>query len=227
MKNSTLQYLIIFIVLFSAGSREMMMAQTDEREIFREAAGMKSLIYRGTMAPEYNFRYNGHCYAQTQEFLEGYIMYNDRFYENVLLNIDASADLMLVRHMIAMSLVGDYVDYAVIGGQRYVNLEYKGRFKGAPHGFCKELFSSENIKFYSKVSKILSSDEGYHNGKDIGYEDPWYNEYVETPSGNLKVLKYFRYVVKYYVVHDSQAVQIRNKKSFLKLLQLIALKDIT
>ena len=191
-------------------------AQAREGEIYRQAAGVKSLIFRGRMAPEYKFGYNGHCYAEKKEFTLGSVMYNERLYENVLLNVDACADLLLVRSTMAMSTVRDYVDYALIGSDRYVNLNYNGRCQGAPEGFCKELCSGAGLTFYSKVSKKISTDEGYHNGKDIGYEDPDYSEYLSTPSGNVKVLRYFRFKERFYLVRDGKAVQILNRRSFLK-----------
>ncbi|MGN1221018.1 MAG: hypothetical protein ACI4TU_08765 [Candidatus Cryptobacteroides sp.] len=210
----TFKTLAICLILYSANLD--LRAQAQEGEIYRQAAGVKSLIFRGRIAPEYKFGYNGHCYAEKKEFTLGSVMYNERLYENVLLNVDACADLLLVRNTMAMSTVRDYVDYALIGSDRYVNLNYNGRCQGAPEGFCKELCSGAGMTFYSKVSKKISTDEGYHNGKDIGYEDPDYSEYLSTPSGNVKVLRYFRFKERFYLVRDGKAVQILNRRSFLK-----------
>lgn len=207
---------ILYILLF-VFSPVLIQAQSHERADYAGAAGEKSLLYRGRLAPEYNFRFNGHCYAESKEFLPGSVMYNGRLYENVLLNIDAYADLLLARYVMITALARDYVDYTVIGGRRYVNLNYQGRCKDAPTGFCEELYTAGDLGFYSKITKRLDSDDGYHNGEDIGYYDPDYMEYVKTPTGDQKLHRYFYRIQKYYVVKDGRAVQVKSKRAFLKL----------
>ena len=207
---------ILYILLF-VFSPVLIQAQSHERADYAGAAGEKSLLYRGRLAPEYNFRFNGHCYAESKEFLPGSVMYNGRLYEDVLLNIDACADLLLTRYVMVSATARDYVDYAIIDGRRYVNLNYRGRCKDAPAGFFEELCTNGDLGFYSKITKRLDSDDGYHNGEDIGYYDPDYQEYVHTAAGDVKLHRYFYRIQKYYVVKDGRAVQVKSKRAFLKL----------
>ena len=64
-----LRSLVICLMLSSVSLN--LLAQAQEGEIYRQAAGVKSLIFRGRMAPEYKFGYNGHCYAEKKEFTLG------------------------------------------------------------------------------------------------------------------------------------------------------------
>lgn len=211
------RYILLSVLPILITLSPSLFAQSAERAAYAEAAAEKALIYRGRLAPEYNFRCNGHCYVESKEFKRGSVMYNGRLYEDVLLNIDACSNLLLVKQVMCSATVRDYVDYAVIDGRRYVNLNYQGRCENAPEGFLEEICKGGGLGFYSKVTKRISSDDGYHNGEDIGYYDPDYLEYVTTPAGDMKVQRYFQYFKKYYVVKDGNAYMVRNRRAFLKL----------
>ncbi len=188
----------------------------EDNALYAEAAKEKSMLTRGALAPEYHFLHNGTWYAESKEFKAGDVLYNGRLYRNVKLNIDACKNLLVVQTGVVTATVPDYVEYAVIDGQKYVNLRFQNRVENAPEGFCKVEFEGP-IAFYSLVQKTISNSTGYHNGDDIGYVDPDYKAYIQMGDREVSVDTYFLYSKKFYAVKDGVCVQIRNRRKFLKL----------
>lgn len=189
---------LLFILLAISAGLTCGAQQYAEESGYLDATREKAMLYRGMMAPQYRFSYNGTFYAEQKEFLEGEIMYNGRLYRGVPLNIDACTGLVVVRSGHCFALDPDYVEYAVIGKSRYENF---------PEGLMKVIYRTDDLTIYSHTRKELRHDSNYHNGDDIGYEDPNYN-----PS----VTSYFMKVVKYYVL-DREGFR-RIKKSALRKL---------
>ena len=96
------RYILLSVLPILITLSPSLFAQSAERAAYAEAAAEKALIYRGRLAPEYNFRCNGHCYVESKEFKRGSVMYNGRLYEDVLLNIDACSNLLLVKQVCAL-----------------------------------------------------------------------------------------------------------------------------
>ena len=197
-------------VLMLLGCGLAMRAQTpaayDDQTVFMEAAREKALIYRGSLAPEYHFRCNGIVYAERREFLSGSVMYNGCLYNDVMLNIDACAQLLCVKASVICATDTEYVEYACFGGAKFVNLGFGNRIADAPAGYCKLLYEG-SVAFYKQIRKTLVTDNGYHNGEDIGYYDPDYSDRTET---------YFALEEKDYLVKEGRAIPIRSKRAFLK-----------
>ncbi len=211
---------LLTLVIVAAAS-EWAKAQTqhyryDDNAAYMASAQEKSLLYRGRLAPEYRFQYNGHCYAASRDFKKGEVLYNGRLYTDVLLNIDAYKQLLVVKANLISATDPQYVEYAFIDGVKYVNLSFEGRIKDAPKGFCSSEFEGD-VSFYALVVKTLTSDDAYHNGADIGYTDPNYKEYVKVAGHDTRLNTYFAYSVKYYLVIDGRAVQVKTRAALLKL----------
>lgn len=199
----------------SAQTTDLSHRQYEDNRIYYEAALEKSLLTRGTVAPEYRFQHNGTWYAETKEFKIGDVFYNGRLYQGVNLNIDACKNLLVVKTGIITATDPAYVDYAIIDGQKYVNLRYGDRVSNAPKGFCKVEFEGE-ISFYSLIQKSIQSSPGYHNGDDIGYFDPDYRDNVLIGTRTVSVDTFFSYSRKFYLVKDGCCYQIKSRSSFLK-----------
>lgn len=199
-------------VLASAQSRYHLY---DDNAIYSASAKEMALLYRGMMAPEYRFQYNGHCYFETRDFLPGQVLYNGRLYDGVDLNIDACCQILVVKCNLILATNTEFVDYAFIGGKKYVNLHYKDRVPSAPSGFLRADYEGE-YSFYTQVRKTLSSDSEYHNGEDIGYFDPDYRVTIMSAGRDITVTSYFAHSAKFYMVYDGVATQVRTRAAFLK-----------
>ena len=182
---------------------------------YQDAAKERSILFRGMLAPEYKFKHNGTCYAESKQFQKGEILYNGRLYRDVDLNLDACSQMVVVRSGLITATDSKYVEYALIGDSRFVNLQFDGSIKDAPKGYCKQIHKGP-VSFYALITKTIEMDDGYHNGEDIGYDDPDYQEYTTVAGRQVRIPGYFAYGVKYYVVKDGAARQVRNKAAILK-----------
>ena len=159
----------------------------DDYALFREAAGNASLLYRGQRAFSYEQVFNGTFYAVSPDFRNGSVVYGGRRYDDVLLNIDAARQELLVRlpgSIIDKVLDGRLVEEFTIDGQRFVNLQYSCG-PAAPAGYWAVLYDG-NTKFLRRVSKTLENDVDGRKSDLTGYDGPYrrtvYQVFVRTFS---------------------------------------------
>lgn len=216
MKRTVADILSLFLLLFPAvSSAQDTYRQYDDNRTYLESAREKSMLFRGLLAPEYRFQYNGNCYVAGKDFLPGRVMYNGRLYDGVYLNIDACRQVLEVKDNLIFATDADHVEYACIGDSKYVNLSFGGRVGNAPAGFLRADYEGE-YSFYTLVRKTLSSDSEYHNGDDIGYYDPDYKVSVQSGGRDVRVNMYFACSMKYYMVVDGVAEQVKSRSAFLR-----------
>lgn len=148
-----------------------------EYELFSEAAGSKSVLYRGQSATKYMLRYNGHYFWDTREYKPGTVMYNGKLYKDVLLNVDACEQELLTRVSMGSSeikLQREYVEWFQIGEDRYVNLKLQNVAENVADGFYIEHITPSG-PVYFRVEKLLNSSVNNNNGySGIGYDDEYY-----------------------------------------------------
>lgn len=196
-----LKTLAFWLLLVSSG----LAAQTPY-EVFKEAAGAQSVLFRGRQATQYAFHFNGNPYWDMPEFRLGNLEYNEKIYENVLLNIDAVSQDVLVKYeesMPAISLYREDVGTVFIGGNKYRNLSAEG-VEGAPVGFFLVLLEGGGQEVFMQVTKALQKAVDNRNGKPIGYYDPDYD-----PT----VLEFFDYTAKYYSLKDGVLTKVGRRKA--------------
>ena len=135
------------------------------------------MLYRGKLAKRYNNNFNGTPYWDTLSFRPGAVMYNGHLYEDVLIKIDAAEQKLVVKassDMAAMSPDGRQIEWFTRGSSLFVNLVYEG-VESAPNGFFR-VMSDSSPAILQQVRKYQYSSTGNHNGSEIGYYDPDYNE---------------------------------------------------
>lgn len=173
------------------------------------ASGKNAVLFRGRRAFNYNVKYNGHCYWQTPEFKLGEIDYNGKHYEDVLLNIDANREEVLVKgkdFIVAIALITDEIERFSIAGDQFVRPEGP-RKKNCPDGFYQILNPGADNVVYKKVHKIFTSNtnnNNENNGAAIGYEDPNYD---------VTVINFFEYNAKYFIRKDGVLKKIGKGKA--------------
>ena len=159
-----------------------------ELQAFQDAAGDRSILFRGQQAARYLFTANGHPYWSQPEFERGDITFEGNFYHNVPINIDAHAQRALVRFEdspFAVALVPALTSSFTMGDRRFVGV---GPGQAVPEGFY-EIFGEGPELVYKNVYKRLDSSVNNVNGSVIGYEDPNYRS---------DVTRHFAYLKSYY-----------------------------
>lgn len=185
-------------------------AQQAEFEAFQKAASYKSVLYRGRAPQLYTgILYNGTYFWNTPEFLPGSVTFNGKHYTNVLLNIDACAQEVLVQSnpgAPAVVITRSKVTELEIGGKKYVNLELSGQPDALPGFYC---IACEEPLIYQRIDKHFSTSTENVNGESIGYDDPNYRP---------DVLNYFGRDQRFFVLKDGKLKRIGKRKAF-KMMQ--------
>ena len=133
-----------------------------------------STLYRGLYPKLYPFKYNGSYYWENKQFTKGNVTFNGKYYEGVLMNIDAYTKNLLVRtdqNALPILLDRNQVQWFNWKGWTFVNLQYYG-FEDAPEGFFA-LSRDGEVVLLSLTEKLFK--HGTRNQGAPG-EDDHYDE---------------------------------------------------
>lgn len=140
-------------------------------------------LFRGQFAPSYNVPHNGTFYWSSPEFKRGDVCFNGRVYHDVLMNVDAySQNLIVQKSPSSVRIMPERsrVAWFVIEGKTYVNLNYSG-IDDVPDGFFESFADNRGNLWYRQVRKPVFTEIGNFNGvSGIGYDDPKYRDEVLT-----------------------------------------------
>ena len=183
----------------------------DDYALFHERAGNASLLYRGHKAYQYILRFNGTNYWATPVFMPGEVVYNGKNYRDVLLNIDASRQDLVLRMddgVSAKVLERDQVRECAFGGRHFLNLQV---LYGAasPSGYWEVLYDGHS-KVVRRVVKTLENDlEG--NKRSQTHFDGEYRPHV---------FQTFTYSESYcYLSEDGEVVPLNRRRDLLKRIE--------
>ena len=196
MKRTKLR--LFFLLLLSLACMSAMAQEYIESEDFQKSASDNSLLYRARQALRYNMSYDGTYYWYSPDFEEGEVMYDGKWYDGVILNIDAFRKQLVVVPSLgrpAVELDRDRVDYFTMGGTRFVNLRKQGY--EVPEGFYEVAYEGP-FTLYRMVNKKISSDysgAGMGAGYAIDTFDTSENYYIErdgvvAPIGKRKARRF-------------------------------------
>ena len=173
LMGKTVLLTIVSVFALLAGSPCVRAQVPPELESFQQAAGERSILYRGRQGAKYNVLANGHQYWSKPEFESGDITFEDRFYHNVALNIDAVEQRALVKlanSPFVVALTPDLTPSFTIGESRFVGI---GPGENLPAGFYEE-FGDGPEHVYKHVYKVVDTNTQNGNGDAIGYYDEHY-----------------------------------------------------
>lgn len=141
------------------------------------------MLFRGMVAKSYPSNFNGTPYWDTLSFRKGAVMYNGRLYEDVLVNIDAEEQKLVVRQSMDSAPTnpdGRQVEWFTRSKDFFVNLRYLDI--NAQPGFY-QLVSDSTPAIFKRVDKSPCTSTGNQNGSLIGYRDPHYNSKYTSYHG--------------------------------------------
>ena len=172
---------------------------------FLESSNGRAAIFNGRQASLHSSApYNGTYFWDSIQFLPGTVMYNGRYYEDLLLNVDASIQELQAREEagnIAVVLERPYVEFFTIGDHRFVNLQFSD--PDAPEGYF-EILSGNGVTVYRRVNKTLRFSVENVNGRYIGYEDPYYNYLLN---------EYYEFEEKFFISKNGRLSRIGRRKA--------------
>ena len=179
-----------------------------ELKAFEDAVGNGSVLFRGKQATAYERRANGNPYWSSNDFVPGEIVFEGIFYDNILINIDAVAEEVLVRkaeNPIAIALSPEKVSVVTTRDSRFESV--RDDVENIPKGLY-EVFGNGREKIYKHVSKRLMNSSQYMNGAPIGYNDPAYRSDLSD----------YYAINKVYYFQDSEGrfSRIRGKRALLR-----------
>ena len=189
----------ILLTAFCLSSTLVWAQKTDpETEKYREESKELSTLYRGRLPSSYLYRFNGTYFAYKKAFSTGDIFYNGKEYHNVILNLDANNQELLVRPSQTAAtciLTRDQVAWFTMYGSYYVNLQYMG-INNAPEGYL-ELIKDGKTPLFRLRRKVFRTDTNPRNNPDMdGNFDPTIvnsyeakETYYLLENGNLRSLK--------------------------------------
>lgn len=178
-------------------------AQDQEAKAYQKEAGGQSTLFRGRLQNIYPFRYNGTFFLDSRKFQKGSVMYNGKYYEDVYLNLDASAQDLVARpdaNASGVVLYRGQVGWFTLGQRRFVNLRYMG-YPTAPDAYL-EVIRDGRAPLLLLTRKVLLADTG-SNGNSI----------LADSDGNYdpNVANYFGRQESYYTLENGQVTSLKNR----------------
>lgn len=196
-------------LLFLSASLLPARAQGDDEAFYREEAGSASVLFRGHQAHSYNIRYNGTYWWDSPVFLTGDVSYNGKLYRQLVLNVDAARQELVVRSAatpFGKVLSREFVTAFTLDGRRFLNL---GQIVGpqGPGGYWEILYDGRT-KFLRRISKKLLDDYNGAKRQMMAEGDPYDPNIHQT---------FVRDVSYGCLTEDGRFVPIRTKQQLRKL----------
>ena len=190
------RFLPIYIILLL--SAFPLRAQNDVARFEQDAGGL-STLYRGRLQKSIPFRYNGTPYLDTRAFKKGDMLYNGKHYTDVLLNLDASAQELVIRPDInsaGVILFRDQVAWFSVGSRRFINLRYIG-YDNVPEGYY-EIIRNGREPILRMSFKVLKAATNMLSAKALDDMDENYD---------AGVVSYFEREEKYYILQEDGSLR--------------------
>lgn len=175
MKFYTLSLLSFVIILLLSPSRLSGQLNTIDslfyhaavnnvKELYRQSEKNQPRLFNGRNYKPYRIAFiGGTPFFQTDEFVEGSIVYEGNFYDNVKLLYDQVDERVMFRSEFAFELIAERVKQFSIAGHNFIRLQNDSLNSFIKPGFYEKLYTG-SIDLYKKEIKTirenLSSTEG-------------------------------------------------------------------
>ncbi len=160
MKRKLTLSAALLLLLFPVSLLAQNYVETDS---YLSRARDNSILFRSREATRYNLLFLGTYYWYDSEFLEGGVMFDGKWYDGVLLNIDAFSQNLLAKpdaSRIPVIVPRDRVEYAIIDDIRFDNLRKQGY--DVPEGYYEVVHTDPVI--YRYIKKLMTTDMSMSGG---------------------------------------------------------------
>lgn len=188
-------------------------AGQDDAALYMQQAGGSALLYRGHRAYGYPTPFNGTYFWYGPEYREGSVIYNGKHYDNLLLNVDAVRQDLLVKSRDGKVLNPNYVTSFMMGGRKFLNLR-NIYGETAPSGYWEVLYDGR-AKVLKQVKRILQQDLEGNMRSAMGYDGEYkagvYNVFVYeekfcyvAPDGTMTPIRRRSQIMRFYKDHKRE-----------------------
>lgn len=154
-KRALLVPLLVLLALTASAQKSV------EYKAFADSADGFSNLYRGSAPLAYRFLHTGTFFAYGVEFLQGEVMFNDKLYTDVMLNLNSHLDELYLfiketgRYVV---LNKDFVDYFSIAQRKFHHFREgkKGEKDTLSPGFYELLYGDESARLFKKTKKVYA-----------------------------------------------------------------------
>lgn len=192
-------------------------AAQDEAARYLKEADAAALLYRGHKAFSYPMAFNGTYFWEGPAFRTGEVVYNGKRYANLLLNVDAARQDLVVKTPSGGAdkvLARDLVERFTLDKSHFLNLE-KVYGPDSPSGFWEVLYDG-NAKVVRQVTRMLRQDLDGTLRMQMGYDISTYRNNVHNtfiietavclidPSGQIIPVRRRSQLMKLYKNHKRE-----------------------
>jgi len=197
--------LLLLLLLFT--SLKMSAQKSEEYKIFFENADGLSNLYRGPAPLAYRFLHTGTFFAYGVEFLQGEVIFNNKLYVDVKLNLNSHLDELYLyikdseRYVV---LNKDFVDFFTLGERKFVNIKKDSDTEqtSPDPGYYEVLYSNSTLRLLKKTKKIYS--ERINN--------------YSSAATNSKVERIFSPEYSYYLIKGKNVKYVKRLKDIISFL---------
>ncbi len=185
----------------------------EDYKLFIDSAGGLSNLYRGTAPLAYRFIHTGTFYAYSENFEKGEVVFNDKLYTDVQLNINSHIDELYLKVEESgrfILLNKEFVQYFKIGERRFINISEKFpdegglNLKNIPNGYYEVMYENNRSKLLKRTKKIYAERINHFassvtNSKVERMFLPAYTFYLADEK-RVQTIKRYRDIISFYGV---------------------------
>ncbi len=199
--------LLVLLLLFT--SLKLSAQKSEEYKIFFENADGLSNLYRGPAPLAYRFLHTGTFFAYGVEFLQGEVIFNNKLYVDIKLNLNSHLDELYLyvkdseRYVV---LNKEFVDFFTLGERRFINIKktLENEKTSPDPGYYEVLYSNSAVKLLKKTKKIYSErinnySSSSTNSKVERIFSPEYSYYI-IKGKDVKYVKRMRDIISFFGV---------------------------
>jgi len=180
-----------------------------EYKAFADSADGFSNLYRGSAPLAYRFLHTGTFFAYGVEFLPGEVMFNDKLYTDVMLNLNSHLDELYLfiketgRYVV---LNKDFVDYFSIAQRKFHHFREskKGETDTLSPGFYELLYGNESARLYKKTKKVYAERINH----------------FASATTNSKLERIFMPIYSYYLIKEGYTHNVKRFGDILSIYEV-------
>jgi hypothetical protein len=199
-KRALLVPLLVLFALTASAQKSV------EYKAFADSADGFSNLYRGSAPLAYRFLHTGTFFAYGVEFLPGEVMFNDKLYTDVMLNLNSHLDELYLfvketgRYVV---LNKDFVDYFSIAQRKFYHFRESKTSEAdtLSPGFYELLYGNESSRLFKRTKKVYAER---------------INHFASSVT-NSKLERMFMPIYSYYLIKEKETHNLKRFRDILSI----------